>query len=356
MTQSASIRTQVVPTSCTSETPSDERPPTDKTKSNLQTLAAAWARKYIVSVTSDYDEAQVKKVDRLSDYASPEGRQYTTETLMQSLKLASAQAWSMTEKLLSVEILRHGIDSDLLDPWQIAADSHRLFEKALLAYGDRLTAQRLSVVIGDDCGRLRQKYTAEDPRTIGFVSMQFHHTGKILLDQLSPAEHLLFSPYLKVMDDHMYMPLRDAYQAAANHDSGSPELLAVQNLLPISSRIAHRVCDQIRRLNPGYQTHSGSLNSSDVRTSSLRDVEMFQVYLCLCALEGNVSSVQRQLFPLCVMLYPRLKVKWPMVQDMLQVMGWELYGQLSAADMTVLIPYLRTLTEMFSTDVFQESS
>ncbi|KAM3093536.1 hypothetical protein ACKFKG_19170 [Phormidesmis sp. 146-35] len=353
MTRSVSIQTQIVPPARTSETPSDERPPTDTAKSNLHTLAAAWARKYIVSVTSDYDEAQIKKVDRFSDYASLEGRQYTTEKLMKSLKSASAQAWSMTENLLAVEVLRHGIDSDLLDPWQIAADSHQLFEKALVAYGDRLTPQRLSVVIGDDCGRLRQKYTAEDPRTIGFVSMQFHHTGKVLLDQLSPAEHLLFSPYLKVMDDHMYMPLRDAYQAAANHDADSPELVAVQNLLPISSRVAHRVCDQIRRLNPGYQTYSGSLNSSDVRTSSLRDVEMFLVYLCLCALEGNVSSVQRQLFPLCVMLYPRLKVKWQMVQDMLQVIGWELYAQLSPADMTILIPYLRTLSEMFSTDVFQ---
>jgi hypothetical protein len=352
MTRSASIRNQVVPTSGTSEISSDERPPTDKSKSNLHTLAAAWARKYIVSVTSEYDEAQVKKVDRLSDYASSEGRHYTTEKLMQGLKLASAQAWSMTENLLSVEVLRHGIDPDLLDPWQIAADSHQLFEKALLAYGDQLTAQRLSVVIGDDCGRLRQKYTADDPRTIGFVSMQFHHTGRILLDQLSPAEHVLFSPYLKVMDDHMYMPLREAYQAAASHEPNSPELLAVQNLLPISSRIAQRVCDQIRRLNPGYQTYSGSLNSLDVKTSSLRDVEMFQVYLCLCALEGNVSSVQHQLFPLCVMLYPRLKVKWQMVQDMLQVIGWELYGQLSPTDMAVLIPYLRTLSEMFSTEVF----
>ncbi len=354
MTRPASIQTQIISAAHTSEVSSDDRPPTDKAKSSVHTLAATWARKYIVSVTSDYDEAQIRKVDRFSDYASSEGRKHTAEKLMQRLKLASAQAWSMTEDLLAVEVLRHGINSDLLNPWQIAADSHQLFEKALLAYGDELTAQRLSVVIGDDCGRLRQKYTSEDPRAIGFVSMQFHHTGKILLDQLSPGEQVLFSPYLKVMDDHMYMPLRDAYQAAAAHESGSPELMAVQNLLPISSRVAHRVCDQIRRLNPSYQTYSGSLNSLDVRTSSIRDVEMFQVYLCLCALEGNVSSVQRQLFPLCVMLYPRLKVKWQMVQDMLQVMGWELYGQLSPGDMTVLLPYLRTLTEMFSIDVFRE--
>jgi len=355
MNRLASIQTHVLSASHASETPSDDRPLTDTTESNLHALAATWARKYIVSVTSGYDEAQVEKVDRLSDFASFEGRRYTAEKLMQRLKSASAQAWSMTEDLLAVEVLRHGINSNLLDPWQIAGDSHKLFEKALSSYGNQLTAQRLSVVIGADCGRLRQKYTAEDPRAIGFVSMQFHYTGKVLLDQLSPTEQGLFSPYLKVMDDHLYMPLQDAYQAAADHDPDSPELIAVQNLLPISSRVAHRVCEQICRLDPGYHTYSGSLNSSEVRISSIRDVEMFQVYLCLCVLEGNVSSVQRQLFPLCVMLYPRLKVKWQMVHDMLQVMGWELYGQLSTEDMTILLPYLRTLTEMFSIDLFQES-
>jgi Phycobilisome protein len=356
MTQPVSINTQISPVSRSLDLSPNPYPPlkaAQAAQSNLHSLPAIWARKYFVAVTSDYDAAQVKKLDRLSDYEAPEGRQYTTEKLMQNLKLSTAQAWSMTENLLSEEILRHGIDPSLLDPWKIAADSHQLFEKALVAYSNRLTAQRLAVIVGDDCGQLRQKYTTEDPRAIGFVSMQFHHTGKILLGQLEPAERSLFAPYLKVMDDHMYMPLRDAYQAAAKHEPDSPALLAVQNLLPISSRIAHRVCDQIRRLNPGYQTLSGSLNSSAVRTSSIRDAEMFLVYLCLCVLEGDVSAVQRQLFPLCIMLYPRLNVKWQMVQDMLQVMGWEMYGQLPAESMTILIPYLRTLTEMFSSEVFQ---
>lgn len=353
MTQAASTRPQGSSTRTAEAASETDRPPTGDV-SNSNSLAAIWARKYFVSVTSDYDVAQVQKVEQVSDFASVEGRRHTTEKLTHHLKLASAQAWSMTENLLSEEMLRHRINPALLDPWQIAADSHRLFEKALLAYGDRLTARRLSVVIGDDCGRLRQHYTAEDPRAIGFVSMQFHYTGKILLDQLEPAEQVLFAPFLKVMDDHMYMPLRDAYQAAAKHSPDSPALLAVQNLLPISSRIAHRVCDQICRLNPGYQSYSGSLNASVVRTASVRDAEMFQVYLCLCALEGHVASVQRQLFPLCVMLYPRLQVKWQLVQDMLKVMGWELYGLLSSEDMTILIPHLRTLTEMFAVDIFQK--
>jgi hypothetical protein len=42
---------------------------------------------------------------------------------------------------------------------------------------------------------------------------------------------------------------------------------------------------------------------------------MFQVYLWVCVLEDTISSGQQELFPLCVMLYPRLNVRWELVQQ-----------------------------------------
>jgi hypothetical protein len=272
---------------------------------------------------------------------------------LQNLTLASAQAWSKTETLLAGEARRHGIQPALINPWQIAGDCHGLFQKCLTAYADLLTPQRLSVLVGTEIGRIRQKYTATDPRAIGFVSMQFHYTGMMLLEQLSPLEQSLLASYLKVMDDHLYMPLRDAYEAAARHLPDSPILLAVQQLLPISSKISHATCNHVRRLFPGYASHSGSLNSSIVKTASIRDVEMFQVYLCLCALENNICSVQQELFPLCVMLYPRLNVRWKLVQEMLQTIGWEMHDRLAPDHVAVFLPYLRALTEMFAIDLFQ---
>jgi hypothetical protein len=211
------------------------------------------------------------------------------------------------------------------------------------------------VIVGKDFGQVRQKYTSVDRRAIGFVSMQFHYTGQKLLEWLSPTERILWTPYLKVMDDHMYMPLQAAYEAAANHPYDSPALSAVQNLLPVSSRIAISVCQQVARLHPTYQTYSGRLDSITVKTASIRDVEMFQVYLCLCVLEDDIRSVQQELFPLCVMLYPRLKVSWRLVQDMLKTMGWDMHDRLPAENMATFLPYLRTLTEMFSCDVFKDS-
>ncbi|MBD1804593.1 hypothetical protein H6F98_03775 [Microcoleus sp. FACHB-SPT15] len=322
-------------------------------KSNVHSLAALWARKYYVSVTGMEEQASIEKDENLKEVTSKEGRERTSDKLRQNLTLASAQAWSLTETLLSEEIRRHGIDPNLINPLQIAADTRHLFQKALAAYSEHTTPRRLSVVVSKDFGQVRQKYTSVDRRAIGFVSMQFHYTGQMLLKWLSPAEQALWIPYLKVMDDHMYMPLQAAYEAAANHSFDSPALSAVQHLLPVSSKIAVSVCQQICRQHPKYASYSGSLNSITVKTASIRDVEMFQVYLCLCVLEDDIHSVQRELFPLCVMLYPRLRVSWRLVQDMIKTLGWDMHDRLSPDDMAAFIPYLRTLTEMFSSDVFK---
>ncbi|WP_431632270.1 hypothetical protein [Alkalinema pantanalense] len=319
-------------------------------------MAAVWARKYVVSVTHNEEQTHNSLPKQIADVASPEGRRYTADKLLKSLKLASAQAWSQTESLLATEIQRHGINPAHIDPWKIAADSHALYEKTLEGYRERQTARRLSVSIGDACGRMRQEYTRHDPRAIGFVSMQFHYTGQLLLALLTPAERLLIEPYVKVMDDHMYMPLRDAYQAAAEHSITSPALKATQSLLPVSTKIAYRVCEQIHHLHPNYHSFSGNLKSRYVMISSIRDVEMFQVYLCLCVLEGSIRSVQQQLFPLCVMLYPQLRVSWQLVRDMLQTLNWEIHNFLPSDQVKVLLPYLTVLTEMFSKDVFMGST
>lgn len=319
---------------------------------NLHSLAVLWARKYYLSVSAREQEGQQNTTD-LTEVNSGEGRIRTANKLMQNLTLASAKAWSLTETMLSEEIRRHGINPDLINPLEIAADIRNLYEKGLDAYSDGIPPQRLSIIVGRDTGRVRKKYTRVDPRAIGFVSMQFHHTGQKLLEWLTPSEQQLFTPYLKVMDDHMYMPLQAAYEAAAKHAIDSPILAAVQHLLPISTKIAHAVCERVSRQHPEYQSFSGALKTETVRISSIRDAEMFQVYLCLCVLESNIRAVQQELFPLCVMLYPRLKVSWTLVQEMLLFMSWEMQERLPIQDVPVFLPYLRTFSEMFSKAVFQ---
>ena len=321
---------------------------------NLQSLAVLWARKYYLSVVSGENRGQPQPDQSLTETTSIESRKKTADKLIKNLNLASAKAWSLTETLLSEEMRRHQINPELINPLEIAVDTRELFHKALDAYALGIPPQRLSVMVGRNCGRVRKKYTSVDPRAIGFVSMQFHYTGQKLLEWLSLDEQKVFAPYLKVMDDHMYMPLLAAYEAAAKHDEDSPILLAVQHLLPLSTKIACEVCKSVSRQHPNYHSYSGALTGETVKISSIRDVEMFQVYLCLCVLDGSIYSVQQQLFPLCVMLYPCLKVSWTLVQEMLLFMSWEIQERLPLSDVPIFLPYLRTFSEMFSQEVFKD--
>lgn len=306
-------------------------------------LAALWAQKYVQKLRAQTAPSEAPNAQ-------------LAQKVKGSLRFASSQAWAKTEKLLTAEMTRHRLDPDLIDPWQIAEDSRQLFEKAAESYQEQLSPERFSVEIAASCGQLRARYTQRDPRVLGFMSMQFHYTGQLVLQPLSAQERSLFYPYLKVMDDHLYMPLQRSYAAAAVHagQTLSPPLAAVQELLPITTQVAESICGEVAQRFSDYRTESGLLTDVEVRISSIRDVEMFQVYLGLCALEGNVAAVQQELFPLCVMLYPALKVSWDLVRQMLQLLDESLHFHLTPPSYELILPYLRAIQDMFSLEVFPE--
>ncbi|WP_156800380.1 hypothetical protein [Thalassoporum mexicanum] len=273
---------------------------------SIQSLAQIWAKKYVGKLKVESGE-QSPDQRSIEEIASKVGRTQTANQLLESLRYASAQAWAKTETLLAKQVKLHDIKPELIDPWQIADDSRLLFEKSLAVYTEQHamrsvelssitnpdtatittalpTPGQLSVAIAKDVGNMRHKYTATNPLVLGFVSMQFHHSGQLLLDLLSPAEKALVGSYFKVIDDHLYMPLQRSYEAAAKHEFDSPQLKAVRSLLPISSEIALQICDRVGESYPTYQCHTGALTDPAVLISSIRDVEMFQTYLCLCVL------------------------------------------------------------------------
>ncbi|NER80550.1 MAG: hypothetical protein F6K42_13440 [Leptolyngbya sp. SIO1D8] len=309
----------------------------------LPSLSELWAKKYI---------AKLKDQDALlKTLGEAKHRVDIAQKLTELLRPISAQAWHKTESLLSDEIRRHNISSELIDPWAISKDVHQVYEKALLAYANRLPPQRLSVAIAADMGTIRQKHTVIDPRVIGFVSMQFHYCGQMLASQVKGAEKTALESYFKVVDDHLYMPLHRAYEAAANCTYDAPELKAVHHLLPYSSQIAADIVNMVNQLHPTYTSYTGHLSNQIVRTSSIRDVEMFQVYLWTCVLEQNIAAIQQELFPLCVMLYPRLDVSWDLVREMLHLLqkAFSKYGQ--PQDTESYQPYHTSLCKMFSAEV-----
>jgi hypothetical protein len=313
---------------------------------SIPTLSKLWAKKYVQKLIEPEDAWEVN---------SKGGRTITAQRLLQSLRSASAQAWIKTENLLSKEVKRHGINYKLIDPWEIAKDAHCIYEQILLSYTTQVSAPHLCVSISSALGRIRQKYTKIDPRVIGFVSMQFHYTGQLLLEPLSQQEQVNVGDYFKIIDDHLYMPLHRAYNAAAKHDYHSPILQTIRQLLPASTEIARKIAMRALELYPNYRCYSGTLGEHTVKISSVRDVEMFQIYLWVCVLENSIAAIQHELFPLCVMLYPTLKVRWELVRHMIHLMGIELQRHLKPQQLSLFLPYFQALWEMFSPEVFPDS-
>ncbi|MGD2180844.1 hypothetical protein [Lusitaniella coriacea] len=311
----------------------------------VESLPQLWAKKYVKGLV-DPDTAWRDRAKM--------GRGAIADKLLECLRGTSAQAWSKTETVLDKEVQRHDIEHNLINPWQIAKDVFSVYEQALAAYAQNIPPRRLSVIVGSELGEIRNKHTAVDPRVIGFVSMQFHYTGELLLEPLLPEEQIVVSDYFKVIDDHLYMPLQRAYNAAAEYDYDSPILEAVRNLLPQITNIATKICQEAIEIYPGYQCYSGPLNDPRVQISSRRDIEMFQVYLCVCALEANISIVKQELFPLCVMLYPALEIKWELIQMLINLIGIEVQRNLGLQQTQVFKPYLQAMADMFSPAVFSE--
>ncbi|MDZ8049835.1 MAG: hypothetical protein RMX68_033500 [Aulosira sp. ZfuVER01] len=349
--------------------------------SDVESLAQQWAKKYVQNLQPDTNVSASDKTLNLAEIVSPAGRDKTTQKIIESLRSVSAKAWNQTEALLSEQVKLHSIDPSTINPWEIAADSFNiyqktlevytqkatlrplalvvqlaqagnpLYEQALQVYTEQVAPNQLATVVGAEIGAIRKKYTSQDPRVIGFVTMQFHYTSQMLLEQLDPIERSLIGAYFKVIDDHLYMPLQRAYEAAARHDYNSPVMSAVRTLLPVSTQIAKNICQKVIELYPNYHSISGVLSDPVVKISSIRDVEMFQVYLWVCALEGNIAAVQQELFPLCVMLYPTLNVKWDIVRQMLFLLKQEVETYLTPEQNHTLIPYSQALWQMFSTEV-----
>jgi hypothetical protein len=313
-------------------------------------FAQHWARKYVNELLGDKPIAS-EGFNRDSA-ATLSVKSQVANRLLQALRPITLQAWTKTESLLATEIQRHQIDRKLVNPWKITEDIYQIYEKTLEFYSQSGTSQRLPIALAPAVGRIRQKYTAQDPRVIGFVSLQFHYTGVLLLQQLNPLEKPLLEPCFKIIDDHLYMPLHRAYASAAQHPYDSPLVAAVQQLVPHCSVIAKHVVQRVSELYPGYSTFTGPLSHPTVQKSSIRDVEMFQIYLWVCILEQSLAPIQQELFPLCVMIYPAVRVHWELVRQMLHMLGQEFQQYLGTNEVKIFLPYLNVLRDMFSPEVF----
>ncbi len=322
-------------------------------------LAVLWARRHVRSVSALPNSPMGpgfpgSGASALAESTPQALRQQTSQKVMAHLPTVSGQAFLRTHQFLDETVRQQHISPAHLDLLQIATDNRQLFQMVLEVFAaghgpDRLSAQGSRVF-----GQVRQRYTQQDGRVLGFVALHVHYTILGLLAELTLPEQACFEPYLKVMNDHLYMPLWASYQAAASHEPDSTALQAVQALLPRSSEIAQWVFFEVGKRFPKYRSYSGSLTERLIQESSIRDVEMFQIYLCLCLLEGSIRSVTQELFPLCVMLYPRLGVSWELVRTMIRGIAIHMPRLIPRSTIAPFTPYLKVMVDIFSPEVFQD--
>ncbi|HBE16678.1 MAG TPA: hypothetical protein DEG17_26480 [Cyanobacteria bacterium UBA11149] len=347
-------------------------------KSPVERLVSLWSKRYNPDLSSlSIDKSKIMSSDLIKT-ASLEGREETIAKLKRLVEINCKCAGIQTSALFSyipnivnlwesqrIAQLVGQIYDRVLDVYLQQSPSPQLIaeirEIAAINFSDY--PQKASTIPGLEISaikqlskgleglyqELRQQYlSSRDSRAIGFMSTQFHLSSRLLINRMTVWERLFISPYFKFVEEQVCIPWQRVCIAATKHEINSPALGIVQQLLPVSLDIAKEVHRQAVRLNPNHRSLRGTLDAPDVRASSIRDVEMFQGYLWLCVLEGNTSSVEQELLPLCKMVFPSINVTWELVEQLLPLLVAEIQLRVKPEQMNLVQPYTEAMEKLFS--------
>jgi hypothetical protein len=188
----------------------------------------------------------------------------------------------------------------------------------------------------------------EDPRSIGFVTTQFHFTTKAILKRLKKWDQALLSPYLRFVEEQVCIPWQEVCYEATHYPAHSPQVLLVKQMMALSDRIADTVYQQGLERLPGMRSLRGDMSHPDVAMAIIRDTHMFQGYFWLCFLKGNMSAIQTRLLPLCLITFPAVGVSWECVYQMLLLMVEQVKTSLADSQWETVAPIAEQLLEIFT--------
>ncbi|GAB4203879.1 MAG: hypothetical protein Fur006_58580 [Coleofasciculaceae cyanobacterium] len=193
-----------------------------------------------------------------------------------------------------------------------------------------------------------QLMLAPDRRTLGFMTTQFHFSSKLLLEKLTLAEQVLLVPYFKFVEEQVSIPWQQVCTAAAKYSPDTPPIKMVERCLPVTQEIASIVYRRTAQVYCDHRSRRGDLREVGVMNSTIRDLEMFQVYLWLCFLEKDMAALEQTLIPLCVLVFPSVGVKWELARQTIRFLVNEVIDRLEPAQRTLMLPYTQALQDMFA--------
>lgn len=344
----------------------------------VKRLLNLWAARYVPDLSTLSLTSHKCTTTELMEAASPQGREKTASKLSRLIEIHCKCAGIRTSILFSY--IPNVVN--LTESQGIATSSAQVYQKVLSVYQKQspnsglITAlsQVEAIDISTDLYKVSvmpklelpeisslvtiltpelmqfqtQHLSASNQKTLGFMSTQFHLSSKVLLNRLNLPEQLLLSPYFKFIEEQVCIPWQRVCAAAGQHSFNSPILALVEQLIPKSQEIAARVYRKALELYPNYRSRRGKLDEPEVKASSIRDVEMFQAYLWVCVLEQNMAAMEKELYPLCEMVYPSVNVSWELVEKMVRLLVEKITIRLDSQQKSIVQPYTTAMQKLFA--------
>ncbi len=339
-------------------------------------LVKLWAQRYIPDLSSLSSSQRQLSVSEVIQAASPQARSQTVAKLQRILKNSCELAGIKTNILFSY--IPNVVN--LSEAESIAQSAIQVYEKVLDIYKQQSAPiapsaansqtetvkietlsewarqslelpdiQQLALALKPELLQLQQQHLlTQDQRTRGFFSTHFHLSNKQILNRLTLPEQVLLSPYFKFIEEQICIPWERVCAAAARHQPDSPTLAVVEQLLPQSEDIAVTVYRRAVELYPHSRSYRGRLSEPEVAASTLRDLNMFQGYFWLCVLEKSLDSVEKELLPLCQMVFPSLEIKGDLVESMVQMLSETILSRVDSDQKFWVKSYTLAIHEIFS--------
>lgn len=186
-----------------------------------------------------------------------------------------------------------------------------------------------------------------DWQTRSFLTTQISLANGLLLDTLNSAEQVLLKPYFDFLEEYVGIPWQRLCIVAGKHSSASSMVTLVERMVPKIPETSIAVYRQWCQEFVHYRSRRGQLDHPGIVHSALRDFDMFQVYLWICVLTGNLDVIEHKLLRLCALVYRGLDIPWEMTIRGVELLAQEILQQLSPHQRERVLPYTQGMQMLF---------
>jgi hypothetical protein len=318
-----------------------------------QELAQHWANRYRTDLQQLSSHTDLTTLEKYVTAAYPATRSQTVERIGRSLHTYCQLGAVNTVSLFSIS----SNVVNLNEARRLATFVEQVYREILNIYTQQpspltlntpLPVESMADIVEACLLQLQERHQiAKDPRTIGFLTTQFHFSTQVVLRTCTPYERLWLRPYFQFIEEQVGIPWQRVCAAAEDHDVESPGYRTVATLLPLTRTIGKRVFQQAVKQYPTHNSRRGRLDNPQIAASSLRDLDMFQGYLLLCFLQGTMDAIAAELLPLCQLVFPSLEVDWELVEGAMRLLVDEFNAAITVEQQEFIQPFMESLIMLF---------